>query len=136
MEYGKFASADELLKAYNELEKNFTQKCQQLSELRKSTTDGLQKNAVNQSDENSGTNETSSPLNATPTDENAAQQQPTDCAVPADVQPSAANSNSPNSTPVVLPKLMAGGGNVSPVLPTKPKTIKEASVLARKLFEN
>ncbi len=35
MEYGKFNSAEELLKGYTELEKSFTQKCQQLSALEK-----------------------------------------------------------------------------------------------------
>ncbi len=34
MTYGKFASAEELLKGYNELEKSFTQKCQQLAALK------------------------------------------------------------------------------------------------------
>ncbi|MDE7454437.1 MAG: hypothetical protein K2M64_01255 [Clostridia bacterium] len=34
MEYGKFNSAEELLKGYNELQKSFTRKCQELSELR------------------------------------------------------------------------------------------------------
>ena len=33
MDFGKFASAEELLKSYNQLEKSFTQKCQQLSAL-------------------------------------------------------------------------------------------------------
>ena len=35
MEYGKFSSAEELMKGYTELEKSFTQKCQQLSALQK-----------------------------------------------------------------------------------------------------
>lgn len=34
MNYGKFASAEELLKGYNELEKRFTQKCQQLAAIK------------------------------------------------------------------------------------------------------
>jgi len=34
--YGKFKDADSLLNGYKELEKEFTKKCQQLSELRKS----------------------------------------------------------------------------------------------------
>lgn len=34
MTYGKFASAEELLKGYNQLEKSFTQKCQQLAALK------------------------------------------------------------------------------------------------------
>ncbi len=29
MEYGKFSSAEELLRGYEELEKSFTRKCQQ-----------------------------------------------------------------------------------------------------------
>ena len=34
MTYGKFATAEELLKGYVELEKSFTQKCQQLAALK------------------------------------------------------------------------------------------------------
>lgn len=173
MEYGKFNSAEELLKGYKELEKSFTQKCQQLAELRSQT-------------EQSGTNGDPSPLlpelrndlaetlegdmekgsDAQPQikDEGAAMEVQIACAVPADVKAtSAANDTQSPSKPTAeqikqylaehpdalgllqegsavkpntpLPKVMASGGNVSLTLPTKPKTIKEASVLARRLFD-
>lgn len=37
MKYGKFETAEGLLKGYNELEKAFTQKCQELKQVRKDT---------------------------------------------------------------------------------------------------
>lgn len=40
MEYGKFETAEELLKGYNELEKAFTKKCQELNELVEKIKDG------------------------------------------------------------------------------------------------
>lgn len=52
MEYGKFSSAEELMKGYTELEKSFTQKCQQLSALQK------------QLNETGGTSEISPPREA------------------------------------------------------------------------
>jgi len=191
MEYGKFNSAEELLKGYNELEKSFTRKCQQLSELQKQT---------------SGTSEVSPPQINTPNEpevlpENAdgsanlnaltgfeAQNGLTDtrvnepnagngsfgqqgsaaaekvaCAVPADNDASSAASNSQTSENALeqikqyldarpedrelllkslftqtraLPKVMNGGGNVSMALPSRPKTLKEASEMAHNLFKN
>ena len=157
MEYGKFNSAEELLKGYNELEKSFTHKCQQLAELRQQ---------MERTTTPSGTNETSSPLVADkPTvlsedaenkqaqvslsanntrDEGAAAEVQVVCAVPADANStpaavtSAANeAQAPENTSAApLPKVMAGGGNVSLISPAKPRTIKEASVLAARLFED
>lgn len=149
MEYGKFNSAEELLKGYNELEKSFTQKCQQLAELRNKlaetpiaesgTIDNpnpqpieLQAQATTDT-EQGGTNEASSPLNTMQGNGPAAEEKAT-CAVPTDVDAPPVASNGPSPNP--LPKVMQGGGNVSMALPTKPKTIKEASALARKLFGN
>ena len=43
---GKFKNADSLLSAYNELEKEFTKKCQKLSELEKQNTDNAEKAPV------------------------------------------------------------------------------------------
>ncbi len=37
--YGKFSTADELLKAYNNLQSEFTRKCQKLSEIQKQTAE-------------------------------------------------------------------------------------------------
>ena len=125
MEYGKFNSAEELLKGYTELEKSFTQKCQQLSELQKQM-------ATEQNQENKqepiGTNGQPSPIDA-------AQSTADDMAhtVPA---PSDADSRPNESQSVALPpKVMMGGGNVSMALPNRPKTLKEASELAKKYFK-
>lgn len=125
MEYGKFASAEELLKGYNELEKSFTQKCQQLSQLR------------NQMSTNSdGTNEASSPSQQTEENDGAAAEVQAACAVPADNDASSAASDSQASPISPLPKVMTSGGNLSLAAPTKPRTIKEASVLAIEFFKN
>ena len=43
---GKFKNASSLLSAYNELEKEFTKKCQRLSELEKQQTDNVEKTPV------------------------------------------------------------------------------------------
>jgi len=43
---GKFKNASSLLSAYNELEKEFTKKCQKLSELEKQNTDNVEKTPV------------------------------------------------------------------------------------------
>lgn len=117
MEYGKFNSAEELLKGYEALEKSFTQKCQQLSALEKKINE-------------SGTNETSSPQDeARPSVANDA----------VETVPEATNADS--STPLnqcqasVPPRVMTGGGNVSCALPNRPKTLKEASDLAKKYFQ-
>lgn len=44
MEFGKFGSKDELMKAYGLLEKEFTKKCQELAAFKKSLAAGPQKN--------------------------------------------------------------------------------------------
>ena len=128
MEYGKFNSAEELLKGYNELEKSFTHKCQQLAELQKQ----IETKENNNQQAASGTNENSSPLNKQ--DDGAAMEVQVACAVPADVDATPAANDSPNPQQP-LPKVMTSGGNVSLVLPSKPKTIKEASLLAKQLFD-
>ena len=125
MEYGKFNSAEELLKGYTELEKSFTQKCQQLSELQKQV-------ATEQNEEKKqnliGTSGQPSPNDATPsTADDAANSVPTS---------SDADSCSNESQSVALPpKVMMGGGNVSMALPNRPKTLKEASELAKKYLK-
>ena len=139
MDYGKFNSAEELLKGYTELEKSFTQKCQQLSKLQKqqgtSQTPPSQDEQVLPPQQTDGVTATipqgqmPSSGNATPTDEQLQQyleQNPTvafkllQCQMP---------------TPTA-PTVMTGGGSMSLALPSKPKTIKEATLMAQKLFEN
>ncbi|MCH5160054.1 MAG: hypothetical protein J1F66_04310 [Clostridiales bacterium] len=119
MEYGKFNSAEELLKGYESLEKSFTQKCQQLSALERKLNE-------------SGTNGEPSPQ------QNFGQSVANDT---VDTVPEATNADSlepHNQRPtdkVIPPRVMTGGGNVSCALPNRPKTLKEASELAKKYFK-
>ena len=130
MEYGKFNSAEELLKGYTELEKSFTQKCQQLSELQKQMAEASSSQETQQQHQQEnpvGTNGQPSPISATQsTADDEANTVPT---------PSGADSPTDASQSVALPpKVMTGGGNVSMALPNRPKTLKEASELAKKYF--
>lgn len=117
MEYGKFNSAEELLKGYESLEKSFTQKCQQLSALEKK----LNESGTNGSpspQQTDGTSVANDTVETVPTATN------TDVSTPL------------NQTPVELPPhVMTSGGNVSLALPNRPKTLKEASDLAKKYFQ-
>lgn len=140
MEYGKFKSAEELLKGYEELERSFTQKCQQLADM--------QKNA-------SGTSETPpQTAEAAPSDAyDAVDSVPmqADADSPSQVDRSAADlsveqirqylARHPELSGLLsdaqqptAPKVMTGGGNVSLALPNRPRTMKEASDLAKKYF--
>ena len=120
MEYGKFNSAEELLRGYTVLEKSFTQKCQELSAL---------KQELKQQNE-SGTSGQPSPQ------ENNAQSTAEDVAtVPApENADSLTESQGREAQTVIPPRVMTGGGNVSMALPNRPKTLKEASELAKKYF--
>ena len=117
MEYGKFNSAEELLKGYEALEKTFTQKCQQLSALEKKLNE-------------SGTNGLPSPQNED------SQSVANDT---VDTVPQSANADSSQqdnqSAASAPPRVMTSGGNVSCALPNRPKTLKEASDLAKKYFQ-
>lgn len=117
MEYGKFNSAEELLKGYTELEKSFTQKCQQLSALEKQLS--------------SGTSGQPSPQ------QNTTDSQSTAGDLAATV-PVLTGADSPKeqaaSVSVNPPTVMTQGGNVSVALPNRPKTLREASELAKKYF--
>ncbi|MCM1194865.1 MAG: hypothetical protein NC099_04330 [Corallococcus sp.] len=143
-EYGKFESAEELLKGYTELEKSFTQKCQQLSALEKQLT------------ENGGRSEQSSPqqtsssacgIETVPVKDadgtltvNAETESGSEerirqyLAEHPDMLNSLLKDHSEQQHR--LPKVMKEGGNVSMALPSRPKTIKEASVMAKELFRN
>ena len=123
MEYGKFSTAEELLKGYTELEKSFTQKCQELSAL-KQNMEQLQQNE-------SGISGQPSPQ------ETSVQSTADDMAtVPAPHgADSGAESQSTEVHTVLPPRVMTGGGNVSMALPNRPKTLKEASELAKHYFK-
>lgn len=123
--YGKFSSAEELLKGYTELEKSFTQKCQQLSALEKQIN----------SAQNSGTNGDS---DRSPSPQQDAMPQRADESVGVQtVPPSQSADSSDGCTSVasdIPPRVMTGGGNTSCALPNRPKTLQEASDLAKKYF--
>ena len=119
MEYGKFNSAEELLKGYESLEKSFTQKCQQLSALEKKLNE-------------SGTSE------STPPQQEASQSVANDTVETVPTSVSADGSQPVNQSEaerIAPPRVMTGGGNVSCALPNRPKTLKEASDLAKKYFQ-
>ena len=122
MEYGKFNNAEELLKGYTELEKSFTQKCQELAALKQN---------IEQTQQTSGTSGQPSPQ------ETFAQSTADDTAtVPTpENADSSTESHSAEVHTAVPPRVMTGGGNVSMALPNRPKTLKEASELAKQYFK-
>lgn len=138
MDYGKFNSAEELLKGYTELEKSFTQKCQQLSLLQKqqgtsqpSTEQTAEAVPPTPTDDVDITIPKGQPLNVdtTPTNEQLQQfleQNPT-------IALKLLQQCAPTPT---APTVMTGGGSMSLALPSKPRSIKEATVMAKKLFDN
>ena len=137
MDYGKFTSAEELLKGYNALEKSFTQKCQQLSTLQKQL-------GTSQTQ----TDQTEQVLPPVSTDDVVATIPEVDTSsndlVPSDEQLQQYLESNPQlafkllqaqvPTPTA-PTVMTGGGTMSLALPSRPKTIKEATLMAQKLFE-
>lgn len=191
MKYGKFDSEQELLKGYEQLEKAFTRKCQQLADLQAelvvaktaAQTDNLQCNESNceQSTATVTTSEQSvdhcrdnnpvpdgeQPLDkqarnrdvtrgtnaqASPSADNAPFREEATVTVPDKMSNGSAESvsvavqqflqNNPDYILQLLrkaipfaPNVMSGGGNVQMAAPSRPKTLKEASALARKLFE-
>ena len=120
MEYGKFSSAEELLKGYESLEKSFTQKCQELSAL---------KQTIEQSQQDDGTSGQPSPSLDT-----SAQSSAEDLTVPTSSGADSLTGPVAEEQPTIPPRVMTGGGNVSMALPSRPKTLKEASELAKKMF--
>ncbi len=159
--YGKFNSAEELLKGYNQLEKSFTQKCQQFAMLQKqSIVEDYDTHNIEKEDKNSGISVETPPqqqeeLPSTTVDSAATASEV--CVEDADASNGgrAISSEIPDSEQVqqylknhpevvfqllqrrseeFAPEVMSGGGNVSLALPSRPKTIKEASLMAKELF--
>ena len=125
MQYGKFNSAEELLKGYEELEKSFTQKCQRLSALEK---------------QYGGTNaDDASPQTDAKAEQSAvtgSNTVPAQAKYPAGLNEQACPlQDDGNRRIIYAPKVMTAGGNVSMALPNRPKTIKEASELAKQYFK-
>lgn len=212
MNFGKFNSAEELLKGYNELEKSFTQKCQQLSALKSQvhqqtaaqaeqsespqaaasfadesqsqlsaqnsssidpqaqascgsaaeTVQGpvpVQSAYISQTD---GTNAAASPSGAErSTTVGSADTVPQSAATPVLVGPDSApnvpteaqlqqyllanpafarqllqSASANRRETATAPVVMYGGGNVSPAAPSRPKTLREASILAKQMFDS
>lgn len=138
-EYGKFNSAEELLKGYNELERSFTQKCQQLARLQQQADSAVQTQnafpAESDIQQQSGTSDESA-ISPSP-QETATQGAVSSVANDAATVPSQTSDVSSESRPDTAPeppRVMSGGGNVSCALPNRPKTLKEASDLAKKIF--
>ena len=138
--YGKFNSAEELLKGYTELEKSFTQKCQQLSALQKqiqseypvtngSSEQSDQATFVADNVETDGTNVDVAKSTSPQQDS----EQGVGTTVPSRDETDG-RSESRADTASRPPRIMAGGGNISAALPNRPKTLKEASELAKKYF--
>ncbi len=146
MDYGKFNSAEELLKGYAELEKSFTQKCQQLSALQKQiqsqTNDTVPVgDAEIESDQTSAKGASHSDGTSGETDQfpspsqgEAAQSVANDGITVPSVQSADSNEQANPDVAPQPPRVMTAGGNVSMALPTRPKTLKEASELAKKYF--
>ena len=137
MEYGKFNTAEELLKGYTELEKSFTQKCQELATLKQDLdakqnsdvgTNAQSSPQLEQSSSTSGTNGQPSP------NVQHAQSVANGEASTVPVQVDADSQVEPSPSAIVPPRVMTGGGNVSMALPNRPKTLAEASELAKKYF--
>jgi len=196
MDYGKFNDLDELVKGYNQLEKSFTQKCQQLAESERKNralseqlahVDNSQADAENtvakvtapiapdganisapqadcqQQNTPLGTNEQSSPrtgaeqvtphsttvesVETVPHDANAdAASVSSDHAAStktlseAELQqyllqnPQLLQKLLQNTATEFAPTVMCGGGNVPLAPPSRPKSIREASLMAKDLF--
>ena len=128
MQYGKFNTAEELLKGYTELEKSFTQKCQELSALRNEISHNNEHN--NETVTSGGTSDNSPP----PTEDTGAAAAEHADTVPAENDASSAVGASPTPQQQPLPRVMNGGGNLSMALPSRPKTLTEASAMAKELF--
>lgn len=196
MEYGKFASLDELVKGYNQLEKSFTQKCQQLAESERHNRDLSKQLAHADNSQKESVDTTAVSMPTAPNDANTddsdavcqattpfgtnGQPSPKDCdeegsahsttvesveTVPKDADADAVSASSDlaptskaapteeqlqqyllqnpdfvqkllqNTTAEFAPVVMSGGGNVSLAPPSRPKSIREASIMAKDLFE-
>lgn len=152
MEYGKFASAEELLKGYMELERSFTQKCQQLAAVEKKQSSAAQQGSDGISAEASPsiaeTAQSTTVDSADTVPQNGGDAQPVlDGSAPVSNVPTEEELqqyllNNPEIVQKILqqnqteqvPAVMSGGGNVSLALPSRPKTIKEASIMAKEMF--
>jgi len=148
MQYGKFNSAEELLKGYEELEKSFTQKCQRLSALEKqyggTNADDASPQKDAKAEQSAVTGSNTVPAQAKP-DVTLADSPPVSAqAVSAEQSaqyPAGPNkqacplTDDGNRRIIYAPKVMTTGGNVSMALPNRPKTIKEASELAKQYFK-
>ena len=146
---GKFNSAEELLKGYESLEKSFTQKCQELSALKKmneSGTNGEPSPQINAAESVANDAVDTVPETQSADSVESINQPPAELTQEAVRQylvehpeivselSNQADSLSDTNQRVAPPRVMTAGGNVSCALPNRPKTLKEASELAKKLL--
>ena len=134
MDYGKFTSAEQLLKGYTELEKSYTQKCQQLALLQKQQGTSEDAQQLDTSSPATTTEQVADTIpeaptsigDTTPTTEQLQQY--------LEANPTLALKLLQGQSPTpIAPTVIMGGGNMSLALPSKPKTIKEATLMAHKL---
>ncbi len=184
--FGKFSSAEELARGYEQLERTFTQKCQQLARLQEQISQ--QTNGVDNESETLPTQPiTVQPLCAPQATDSAVNELSADCDSPSaqGEQQSSASDGTSQQPPAeqdvstvpqdeqslswrkvgneeqqlqalqqfldqnprlkqrllqgvpqqMAPSLMTGGGDVSLAQPSKPRTVKEASAMAKHLFD-
>lgn len=165
MEYGKFETLEELLNGYGSLEKEFTKKCQELSELIKKQEDEKRNSNIGTSETDGATIENGN--NAvdcantvmpprggtgnTVNPENAPQkayltQIPDELSLDVDALKEFVEKNRKLADKIFeiylfknslssAPKVIGGGGYLPTAPQTKPKNISEASNLSRHLFK-
>ncbi len=179
-QFGKFSSAEQLLKSYENLEKSFTQKCQQLANLQKqsvakstpevvevekpSTQLAAEQNEQNNFEQNTNSTYDICGINAEASPLADEQSTTVDSATTVpEVLPGAGEASGGHSSSAKIsneqlqqfvednpdvvfrilqrrseefaPDVMNGGGSVSLALPSRPKTIREASIMAKELFK-
>jgi len=164
MEYGKFETLEELLNGYNNLEKEFTKKCQELSEIAKKqeNNDGNKENGTSKAvcatietdsqdcanailPPRGGTGDAVNPENL-PEDEASLAKISDELSLDEDTLSEFIVKNPKIADKIFeiymfkrsltrAPKVIGGGGYVPTAPQTKPKNIQEASSLSRHLFK-
>jgi len=162
MEYGKFETLEELLNGYNNLEKEFTKKCQELSEIAKKqeNNDGNNQNGTSKPicatiekqdcaneilPPRGGTGDAVNPENL-PENEASLAKISDELSLDEDALSEFIVKNPKIADKIFeiymfkrsltrAPKVIGGGGSMPTAPQTKPKNIQEASSLSRHLFK-
>lgn len=122
----KFKTVEELEKAYSQLEKSFTQKCQQLAQLQRGTSQEPPQN-------NSGPD---NDFDVCVVDKMLENPQIVESILQKLFKMDLANTPKEELTSqeVVPPSICGNGGSISVLPPLKPKTLQEAGELAKKII--